>query len=75
METRVSASTVSELNQKIYGNINEWRERPLVSEFPYVFLDGLWLKRSWCCAEWLSGGTESDRGSQGGQGQLDKPLA
>jgi putative transposase len=45
--TRVSASTVSELNQKIYGKINEWRERPLVGEFPYIFLDGLWLKRSW----------------------------
>jgi putative transposase len=45
--TRVSASTVSDPNQKIYGKINEWRERPLVGEFPYVFLDGLWLKRSW----------------------------
>jgi putative transposase len=45
--TRVSASTVSDLNQKIYGKINEWRERPLVGTFPYVFLDGLWLKRSW----------------------------
>jgi len=43
----VSASTVSDLNQKIYGKINEWRERPLVGDFPYVFLDGLWLKRSW----------------------------
>jgi putative transposase len=42
--TRVSASTVSNLNQKIY---DEWRQRPLVGEFPYVFLDGLWLKRSW----------------------------
>lgn len=45
--TRVSASTVSELNQKIYGKIDEWRERPLVGDFPYVFLDGSWLKRSW----------------------------
>ena len=45
--TRVSASTVSELNQKIYGKIEEWRQQPLVGEFPYVFLDGLWLKRSW----------------------------
>ncbi len=45
--TRVSASTVSDLNQKIYSKIDEWRERPLVGEFPYVFLDGLWLKRSW----------------------------
>jgi transposase-like protein len=44
--TRVSASTVSDLNQKIYGKINEWRERSLVGEFPYVFLDGLWLKRT-----------------------------
>jgi len=45
--TRVSASTVSDLNQKIYGKIEEWRQRPLVGDFPYVYLDGLWLKRSW----------------------------
>ena len=45
--TRVSASTVSDLNQKIYKQIEEWRQQPLVGEFPYVFLDGIWLKRSW----------------------------
>jgi len=45
--TRVSASTVSDLNQKIYRQIEEWRQRPLEGDFPYVFLDGLWLKRSW----------------------------
>lgn len=45
--TRVSASTVSELNRKIYKQIEEWRQQPLVGEFPYVFLDGIWLKRSW----------------------------
>jgi putative transposase len=45
--TRLSASTVSDLNQKIYGKIDEWRQRPLVGDFPYVFLDGVWLKRSW----------------------------
>jgi hypothetical protein len=45
--TRVSASTVSELNQKIYKQIEEWRQQPLVGDFRYVFLDGLWLKRSW----------------------------
>jgi transposase-like protein len=45
--TRVSPSTVSELNQKIYKQIEEWRQRPLVGEYPYVFVDGLWLKRSW----------------------------
>ena len=35
--TRVSASTVSDLNQKIYGKINEWRERPLVGDFPALY--------------------------------------
>ncbi len=39
--TRVSASTVSELNQKIYGQIDAWRGRPIEGEFPYVFLDGI----------------------------------
>lgn len=45
--TRVSASTVSELNQKVYGQIEEWRNRPIEGEYPYVYLDGVWLKRSW----------------------------
>jgi len=45
--TKVSASTVSDLNQKIYGKIEEWRNRPIEGEHVYVFLDGVWLKRSW----------------------------
>ena len=45
--TRVSPSTVSELNQKIYAQIESWRNRPIEGKHPYVFLDGLWLKRSW----------------------------
>ena len=45
--TRVSASTVSELNQKIYGHIDVWRNRPFEGEHPYVYMDGIWLKRSW----------------------------
>lgn len=45
--TRVSSSTVSELNQKIYERIEEWRVRPIEDEMVYVFLDGIWLKRSW----------------------------
>jgi len=45
--TRVSASTVSELNQKIYHHIDAWRNQPLEGEHPYVFMDGIWLKRSW----------------------------
>src|SRR5438477_12276547 len=44
---RVSPSTVSELNQKIYAQIETWRNRPIDGHRPYVFLDGLWLKRSW----------------------------
>jgi transposase-like protein len=43
--TRVSPSTVSELNQKIYTRIHEWRNRAIGGEHPYVYLDGLWLNR------------------------------
>jgi putative transposase len=45
--TRVSPSTVSELNKRIYKQIEAWRSRPIASEQPYVYLDGIWLKRSW----------------------------
>ena len=45
--TRVSPSTVSDLNQKLYGKIEEWRNRKIEGKHPYVYLDGLWLKRSW----------------------------
>ena len=44
---RVSPSTVSELNQKIYATIEAWRQRPIEGEYAYVYLDGIWLKRSW----------------------------
>jgi transposase-like protein len=45
--TRVSPSTVSDLNKKIYGTIEAWRHRPIDGEHPYVYLDGIVLKRSW----------------------------
>jgi transposase-like protein len=45
--TRVSPSTVSELNQKIYVQIDAWRNRPIEGEHAYVYRDGIWLKRSW----------------------------
>ena len=45
--TRVSPATVSALNQKIYEKIEEWRKRPLSQHYPYIFVDGIWLKRSW----------------------------
>jgi putative transposase len=44
---KVSASTVSELNQKLYGQIEQWRNRPIEGEHAFVYLDGVWLKRSW----------------------------
>ena len=45
--TRVSPATVSNLNKKVYGRIEKWLNEPIQGEYPYVFLDGLWLKRSW----------------------------
>jgi transposase-like protein len=45
--TKVSSGTVSKLNQKVYKNIEEWRNRPIEGEYPYVYLDGIVLKRSW----------------------------
>lgn len=45
--TRVSPGTVSRLNQKIYAQIEAWRNRPITGTHPYVYLDGVVLKRSW----------------------------
>ena len=45
--SRVSSSTISDLNKKIYASIEEWRNKPLDRCYPYVFVDGIWLKRSW----------------------------
>lgn len=43
----VSAGTVSNLNDKAFASVEEWRNRPLEGEYPYVFVDGVYLKRSW----------------------------
>jgi putative transposase len=45
--TKVSPGTISELNKKAYGNIEKWRSRKLTGEFPFVYLDGISLKRNW----------------------------
>jgi transposase-like protein len=45
--TRVSPGTVSNLNKKIYERIEQWRNRPIEGDFPYVYLDGIVLKRTW----------------------------
>ena len=45
--SKVSASTISELNKKAYVNIEAWRNRPLTGKYPYIYVDGIYLKRSW----------------------------
>lgn len=44
---RVSAGTVSDLNQKMYERIDQWRNKKIEAKYPYVYLDGISLKRSW----------------------------
>ena len=45
--SRVSASTISDLNQRAYVHIEEWRNRRLSGKYPYVYVDGIYLKRNW----------------------------
>lgn len=45
--TRVSTGVVSKLNQELYDKIDLWRTRPIEGAFPYVYLDGIVLKRTW----------------------------
>ena len=44
--TRVNSGTVSRLNQRIYEQIEVWRQRPITGTFPYVYLDGVSLNLS-----------------------------
>jgi len=45
--TRVSPGTVSNLNKKIYAKIEEWRHRKIEGDHPYLYLDGIVMKRTW----------------------------
>ena len=46
--TKVSSGTISELNKKAYVRIEVWRRRPLTGkEYPYVYVDGIYLRRNW----------------------------
>lgn len=46
--SKVSPSTISELNQKAYVHIENWRNRPLRGgRYPYVYVDGIYLRRNW----------------------------
>lgn len=44
---RMPSRTLSDKLKKVYGEIEAWRKRPLDSECPYVFMDGVWHKRFW----------------------------
>ena len=46
--SKVSPSTISELNKKAYVHIEDWRNRPLQGgQYPYVYVDGIYLRRNW----------------------------
>ena len=46
--SKISPSTISELNKKAYVHIEEWRNRPLQGgRYPYVYVDGIYLRRNW----------------------------
>lgn len=45
--TTVSSGTISNLNKKVYEKIEAWRNRRIEEACPYVYLDGIVLKRSW----------------------------
>ena len=43
---RMPSRTLSGKLKRVYAEIDEWRTRPLDDEYPYVFVDGVWHKRS-----------------------------
>ena len=45
--SKVSPATISELNKKAYVHIEDWRNRPLQGNYPYVYVDGIYLRRNW----------------------------
>ena len=44
---RMPSQTLSDQLKKVYAGIDKWRTRPLTQAYPYVFMDGVWHKRSW----------------------------
>ena len=45
--TKVSPGTISNLNKKAYEHNRNLAYPPLSGEYPYVYVDGGYLKRSW----------------------------
>jgi len=46
-DSAVKPGTVSRLNQQVYEKLEVWRQRPLEMAFPYIYVDGISLKRQW----------------------------
>ena len=44
--TKVSPATISSLNKKACEHIGQWRSRTLSGDYPYVYADGVCLRRS-----------------------------
>lgn len=44
---RMSSQMLSDKLKRVYGQIDQWHDRPPEGEYPYVFMDGVWHKRSW----------------------------
>jgi putative transposase len=44
---RMPSQTLSDRLKNVYVRIDQWRQRPLQRPYPYVFMDGVWHKRSW----------------------------
>lgn len=42
--TKVSPGIISNLNKKTYEHIEIWRNRKLTGSYPYVYVDGVYLK-------------------------------
>jgi transposase-like protein len=45
--SRMPSQTLSDQLKRVYADIDRWRNRPLQQPYPYVFMDGVWHKRSW----------------------------
>ena len=46
--SKVSPSTIGELNKKAYVYIEDLRNRPLQGgRYPYVYVDGIYLRHNW----------------------------
>ena len=54
--TKVSPGTISNLNKKAYEHIETWRTCPLSGDYPYVYVDSDYLKRSWGVKRYMNMG-------------------